>query len=416
MRLDSQQGVKVSFFRKEGEFLTDSYSDDPVDYEAGNGESIKSKFSGLLAFVLLLVGGTYFVQTTLAANISLNTGAPVEFGQGITQTVACSGATNLTITPNATFTNASGGGAFYFSSVTVSNIPVGCYGKDFNIRAYGDSDSNPLAIFNSTSTDAVVWNNNGTFQTGAGVSGATVSSGTGTFTFTFTSAVALASSVFKITVESGAHTEFFEVGSAGPGGGWIFYYDSAGFDCGPDFNATGSPTGGKCNYLEVAPSGWNTGADPAKAWASFNWANEVPNVTKQNSGWNTAAGIGLGYKDSRAIVTYGNDSTSAAGAARAYSGGSKNDWYLPSPVESNLLCQWARGVASNITTTCTGGTLNSATYGASSAGLASDFYWTSTQGNGFPSYAATLHFGLVSPTQNTRQKNTLNKVRPIRAF
>ena len=207
-----------------------------------------------------------------------------------------------------------------------------------------------------------------------------------------------------------------DLGDTGPGGGKIFYYSSAGFSCGPSFTDTGSPTGGKCNYLEVAPSGWNTGADPSLAWATFNWANEVPNVTKKNSNWNTAAGIGLGYKDSRAIVTYGNDATSAAGAARAYTGGSKSDWYLPSPVESNLLCQWARGVASSITTTCTGGTLNSATYGASSAGFAGDFYWTSTQGDGYPNYASTFHFSLPDPTQGSRQKNTLNKVRPIRAF
>ena len=406
----------MSFSRRENAFLADTYSDDPVEIETGNGENKKQKFSALLAFLLLLVGGTYLVQTTLAANINLNSG-PVEFGQGITQTVACSGATNLVITPNATFTNASGSGAFYFASVTVSNVPIGCYGKNLTIRAFGNTSSTPLALFNTRSTDAVIYNDSGTFQAGAGISGATVNSGSETFTVTFTSPVALATTVFKITVESAVPTLVsYNIGETGPGGGRIFYYDAAGFNCGPDFNSTGSPTGGKCNYLEVAPSGWNTGADPTKAWANFSWTSEVPNVTKQNSGWNTADGIGLGYKDSRAIVTYGNDSTSAAGAARAYSGGSKSDWYLPSPVESNLLCQWARGVPSSITTTCTGGTLNSATYGASSAGLSSDFYWTSTQGDGYPNYASTLHFGLLNPTQGTRQKNTLNRVRPIRAF
>jgi hypothetical protein len=409
-------GVKVSFSRKENDFLSDSYSDDPVDYQTRSSENKKQKPSGFLAFLLLLVGGTYFVQTTLAANINLNSG-PIEFGQGITQTVACSGATNLTITPNATFTNASGGGAFYFSSLTVANVPIGCHGRNLTIRAFGNTSSTPLALFNSTSTDAVIYNNNGTFQAGADLSGATVSSGSETFTVTFTSPVALATTVFKITVESAMPTIVsYSIGEIGPGGGRIFYYDAAGFNCGPDFNSTGSPTGGKCNYLEVAPSGWNTGSDPSLAWATFNWSNEVPNVTKKNSDWNTAAGIGLGYKDSRAIVTYGNDATSAAGAARAYTGGSKNDWYLPSPVESNLLCQWARGVPSSISTTCTGGTLNSATYGASSAGFAGDFYWTSTQGDGYPSYASTFHFSLLNPTQGSRQKNTSNKVRPIRAF
>ena len=110
------------------------YSDDPDEF---NDQPQKKKLPAILAFLLLLVGGSYLVQTTLAANISINSG-PVEFGQGRTQTVACSGATNLTITPTASFTNSSGGGGFYFSSITVSNIPVGCYGKDFTIRAYGN--------------------------------------------------------------------------------------------------------------------------------------------------------------------------------------------------------------------------------------------------------------------------------------
>ena len=99
------------------------------------------------------------VQTTLAANISLNTGSPLEFGQGISATTACSGATNLTITPNSTFVNSSGAGAHYFSSVTVSNIPSNCQGFDFTINAYNNSSSTPLALFNSTSTSAVVYNN-----------------------------------------------------------------------------------------------------------------------------------------------------------------------------------------------------------------------------------------------------------------
>lgn len=62
----------------------DFYSDDSV---ADTHNSLKKKkFSSIIAVLLLLVGGTYLVQTTLAANISLNTGSPIEFGQGITAT------------------------------------------------------------------------------------------------------------------------------------------------------------------------------------------------------------------------------------------------------------------------------------------------------------------------------------------
>ncbi len=114
-------------------YYPDYYSNDPVDVIES---SPQRKFSGVCAFLLLLVGGTYLVQTTLAANIALNSGSPVEFGQGITATAACSGATDLTVTPYSTFTNASGGGSFYFSSVRVSNIPSSCQGKDFTIKSF----------------------------------------------------------------------------------------------------------------------------------------------------------------------------------------------------------------------------------------------------------------------------------------
>ena len=206
-------------------------------------------------------------------------------------------------------------------------------------------------------------------------------------------------------------TRTCQVGENGPGGGTIYYYSSGGFSCGPTQSDT-------CNYLEVAPSGWNGASDPTRVWAldpTSNWNRLIPGVTSQDTGLLSAAAIGLGYKDSVAMVNYGSDTTTATGAARAYSGGSKNDWYLPSPAELNLLCQWARGVAPSITTTCgTGGTLNSTTYGAGLAGLSGDRYWSSTQSSGYQSYAQgwNLSTGAVS----SALKNALVRVRPIRAF
>jgi hypothetical protein len=105
--------------------------------------------------------------------------------------------------------------------VTVSNIPSSCYGVDFTINAFNDSSSTPLALFNTTSTNATVYNNNGTFSPGVGSSGMTIASGTGTFTVTFNTPVALSSSVFKLTIQSGLNTPF-KVGDRGPGGGFIF--------------------------------------------------------------------------------------------------------------------------------------------------------------------------------------------------
>lgn len=348
------------------------YSDDPEDFHK---EPKKRKPSVIFASILLLVFGTYVMQTTLAANIVINTGAPLEFGQGISQTVACSGTTNLTITPNSAFDNTTGGGAFYFSSVTVSNIPTSCYGKDFTIKAYGNSGNTPLSLFNSNSNAAVVYNDNGTFKLGVGSTGATITRSAGRFTFTFTSPVALSTTVFRLTIESGDHTEFYGVGDTGPGGGTIFYYSAEGFNCGLDFSATGSPTGGKCNYLEAAPSTWSGSEDPIRRWASS--GTNVSGITDDGSPYNNLLGIGRGLLNSKLIVTqFGAGTDYAAGLARAYRGGSKSDWYLPTTAELNELCKYAWGqTTGDPTVICTNPGGRSILLGLSGG----DIYWSASE-------------------------------------
>ena len=388
----------------------DIYSDDPIESTPNPG---KRKLSSILAFLLLLVGGTYLVQTTLAANISLNSG-PVEFGQGVTQTAACSGATNLTITPNSSFVNASGGGAHYFSSVTVSNVPTSCYGDDFTIKAFNNVGNTPLAIFNSTSTNAVIYNNSGTFEAGAGSGGLTVSSSSGAFTVTFSTPVALASTVFKITLESGAHSATsYNVGDIGPGGGRIFYKDLAGFDCGPTFSSTGSPTGGKCTYLEVAPATWITPSDSTTVVLG-NRTNdaEVVGIRKDASAVFSVNDLGLGYKNSLALF---NDSRALANTGikyvRNYNGGSLSDWYLPNSTELNLLVYWSKGLTPNVNARSTSnasivnGDFNTSYY-----------YYSSSQNSGptfFYGWIQTFAAGGVTGNQ---WSDSGMRVRPIRAF
>ena len=182
----------------------DYYHDDPVERSYG-----KNFFKRILAATALVFGSVYLFQTTFAANISLNSGQAIQFGQGLTQAVACSGNSSLTLSSGSTFVNGAGAtGAHYLSSVTVSGIPNSCFGTDFVITAYDNASSTPLTIFNSTSTEAVVYNNNGTFTRGIGSNGSTVSSGSGTFTVTFDSPVALASSVYKLGIQSKKHSAF----------------------------------------------------------------------------------------------------------------------------------------------------------------------------------------------------------------
>ena len=390
--------------------FSDFYHDDPTPQIPKN--KLPSKF---ITTGVLILGSILFFQGTFAGNVSLNSGSGVEFGQGVSQAVACSGNTDLTLTPRSSFTNGSPG-AHYLNSVTVSNIPDSCFGVDFTISAYNDSSGTPLALFNSTSTDAVIYNDAGTFSPGIRTTGMTVASSTGTFTATFTVPVAQSSDVFKLTIQSGAHTPYYYVGSAGPGGGFVYYVNDAGFNCGPTLAAS-------CKYLEVAPSGWNTGSDPNKVWAtgtssSGNASADISTITNDASAYNNILGVGLGYKNSVAIVDQNGaayDASSnnyAAGAARAYAGGSQSDWYLPTTAELNLLCQWRNGIAPSVTTRCTGGSTNSATYGAGSAGFADSYFWSSSEYN----TSNALNQSFYNGAQSASLKSITLYVRPVRAF
>ena len=422
--------------------MSDYYYDDPVEEVSGT----RRNFKGIISLILIIaVGGTY-LQTTLAANIRLNSGIVVNFGQGVTTTAACSGGTSLTITPISSFVNVSGGGAFYFTSVKVANIPTSCIGKDFIINAYSNSSNSPLAIFNTSSTNAVVYDNAGTFELGDGTTvGASITSGSGTFTLTFTNPVATATSVFKLTIQSSDHVGavsstqiMYNVGDIGPGGGKVFYKDFDGFNCGATFSATGSPTNGKCYFLEVAPTNWSGGTDPDKPWATgvssyYDFVDEDPqnpgqrmvgdrpgsgNASQDVTGlpneddYSVVFSPGLGYNKSLAIVAQGNGATTAAGAARAYRGGSKNDWYLPSAGEVNLLCQWSRGMSATGPSYCDGGTLNSQAGGGFA--FSSDSYASSSARNADQYWSQKMDGTSVYVVD--RKKSVTAKVRPIRAF
>ena len=209
----------------------------------------------------------------------------------------------------------------------------------------------------------------------------------------------------------------YTVGATGPGGGIVYYEHNSCFNCGPAHTNTGSPTGGLCRYLEVAPSGWSGGGtDPTKLWAvTANQSRDVDGITNESpAANNNASGIGLGYKNSVAIVTQGNDTTTAAGAARAYAGGSKSDWYLPTTAEFNLLCQWNHNVTQDVTTVCVGSpsTANTGT-GATGSGLTHfAFYWSSSENDISNGWEQMFMFGWQS---NYNKNGTIN-VRPIRAF
>ena len=225
--------------------MSSYYHDDPVEVPVVK----RNKPRAIFGSALLLFAGGLFLNTTLAANINIGTGGKVEFGQGISITAACSGSSVLTATPNSSFVNTSGSGAFYFSSVTVSGIPSSCNGVDFQISAYDSVTSTALPIFGTNKTVASIWNNGGSYQGGKGWLGSSITSGSGTFTVSFTTPVALASTVEKLTLQSTTHlagdcvTESLcSLGDIGPGGGMVFY-------AGAPFTMAGATCNTSCRYL-----------------------------------------------------------------------------------------------------------------------------------------------------------------------
>jgi alpha-tubulin suppressor-like RCC1 family protein len=185
--------------------VSDYYYDDPVEESSPK----RFKFNGFVGLVLFLFAGGTFLQTTLAANINLNSGGRVEFGQGVSVNAACAGSSNLTVTPISAFSNGAGAGAYYLSGLTVTGIPSSCHGKDFQISAFdNNAGSSALPIFNGTQTTATVYNNDGTFVQGFQGTGSTVSSFSGGFTVSFSVPVALASNTIKFTLQSIEHKDW----------------------------------------------------------------------------------------------------------------------------------------------------------------------------------------------------------------
>ena len=111
-----------------------------------SGPAPKKKFKVLLGVGLL--AAVMGMGSTLAASITLSSGSPVEFGQGVAATTACD--SSLTVTPFSTYVNSatSAKADFLFSSVTISNLDTattntstgaGCGGRYLVLKAYTDT-------------------------------------------------------------------------------------------------------------------------------------------------------------------------------------------------------------------------------------------------------------------------------------
>jgi hypothetical protein len=189
--------------------VEDEYFDDPLEA----GPRPRKRLPAFIALGVALVLGASYLQFTLASNIRINSSGSVEFGQGITVTSACSGASVLTLTPYSTFTNASGSGAFYFTGFKLANIPSTCNGFNFAISAFDSTTSTPLALFNTSNASAVVYDNGSGFAAGSTSTGLTVvTNSSSSFTATFASPVALAATIAKVAIQSSNPAAFAQTG------------------------------------------------------------------------------------------------------------------------------------------------------------------------------------------------------------
>ena len=115
----------------------------------------KNSVTSLLLLVVVAIGGGYFIQSTLAANVALNSGNAVEFGQGVAQTSSCDPTTGITVNPSSTYQNAAGAaGSFKFGTISFTGISNVCANKLFTIKAFNNSDSTPLTLNSVSGTTA----------------------------------------------------------------------------------------------------------------------------------------------------------------------------------------------------------------------------------------------------------------------
>lgn len=402
----------------------DSYHDDPTLFQP---KRVRKKISQYLVALLVLMGGIFFLQTTLAANLNLNSGSALEFGQGISQTVACSGSDSLILTPNSTFANQATAGSHLLQNIVISSIPTSCRGVDFTIRAYTDSGDSPLALFNTNSNTVIVetfdtpGTGNDSATAWAGQAGISVSANTtgSSFTITFDNPVALSGDVSKLTLES---SKPYYIGGPGAAGGTVYYVSTRGFYCGPLFTA-------RCKYLEAAPNTWSGGVnDPTKPYAlTANVAISVPNIDSSTefskATLNSSAKIGFGIIDTNLIVAQNGACARplviasclyGAGAGQAYTktylGVTYSDWYLPDLAELNQLVKFANG-----SPWTSDATLASSTSGAVAVtnGFVNGIYLSSSEYD-----ASHPQIQAMGGTQYAfdKSKSAGYYVRPIRAF
>ena len=345
---------------------------------------------------------SYAISPSVPSGLSFSTST----GQLSGTPTSTQSATNYTITA----TNAAGSATATFTLTVSAPAPA------FSLSSTAETRVATTAItgYTITSTGAPITSyaisptlpSPLTFDTSTGrIAGTPSETRTATtYTITGTSASGeTATATFRLRVTG-------DIGDTGPGGGTIFLSYSS-FNCGPLAQQT-------CRYLEVAPANWNGAGIEQTSWAQAA-PIRYDNRRVGDTGGNLATGnfLGLGFRNTRAIVAQGNTDTltSVAAIADSYtttvSGVVYDDWYIPSAVELNQMCKWARNQAwVSLATQCdTSGLINS---GPGASGFGTLDYWSSTEKAADLAIIQNFSSGIYFD----KLKSLYYRIRPIRSF
>jgi len=359
-------------------FSLSSSSESKVQNTAIAGYTITSTGGAIASYAISPSAPT---GLTFSTSTGLLSGTPTTVQSATAYTIT---ATNTTSTATQTFTLTVtlAAPAFSLSSSSeskVQNTAIAGYtitSTGGAIASYAISPSAPTGLTFSTSTGLLS-------GTPTAVAGSTA------YTITATNATSTATRTFTLTVTAAtcATGGACVLGETGPGGGKVFYVASS------NFTSTGSDCGTACKYLEAAPSDHSS----TVAWCSN---------TSSSLGV-TATGIGSGMSNTTTADSTCTGSV-AIQVAADYTNNSKADWHLPSQVELNELCKYAKntGQASGSGTVCAGGSA------ASLRDFSAGTYWSSSE------YAASTAWrqDFYDGVQANYGKANSYYVRPVRAF
>lgn len=182
-----------------------------------------------------------------------------------------------------------------------------------------------------------------------------------------------------------------KIGNTGPGGGIIF------FDAGKKLSWG--------RYLELAPNGWSgTPLDPGTPWCNETDLFLTSGITSPTLKALVGMEIGKGKANTDLMITY--CTWGAGNISRAYKGGAKSDWFLPSQGELNELCKFAHfQITGDPKVVCAESRVRR-------SGFVGFFYWSSYETE--PRGASYQNF--VLGKQSGGAKKSIYRVRPVRAF